>query len=172
MNSGREIKAGDILVACDNLYHIPHGYMGHAAIAVDDKWLVEATDNVPYIRMKSFEHFLKEHPIHAQYRPRSAEMGQMAASCAMDYQLKYANNLRQGENKPTFAFLSGSPLHDPWGTVYCSKLVWLSYFYGVQYAFANDFGLFTPEDLDTCLKHDPHFELVYRHPRFRFVINT
>jgi hypothetical protein len=172
MKSDREIKAGDILIACDNLYEIPYGYMGHSALALNDKWLVEATDHVPYIRMTSFEQFLHDHPVHAQYRPLSEELGQMAASCAMDYQQKYAQNLKNSVNRPVFAFISGSSLHDPWGAVYCSKLVWLSYYYGAQYPFTNDFFLFTPEDLDSRLRQDQNFKLLFRHPRFQFHTNT
>lgn len=168
----REFRAGDILVASDNANGLPRGYMGHAAIVVEPNYLVEATTEMPEIRMDTVEQYLRQHPIHVQYRPISAEDGWRAAYCAKDYVARYQHFLQQGIRKPKFSFFSQSPLDDPWEAIYCSKLVWLCYYYGANYFFLNDFLLFTPEDLSTNLQLDNRFKLIYRHPQFGFLLDT
>jgi len=168
----REFRPGDILVACDNMNGLPPGYMGHAAIAVDASHLVEATTSMPQIRMDTIQQYLSSHPLHVQYRPVSAEQGKRAAKCAMDYVARYQQHLQQGLLKPEFSFFTQSPLDDPWEAIYCSKLVWLCYYYCGNHRFSNDFLLFTPEDLSTQLEQDRAFTLVYRHPQFGFKVDT
>jgi len=168
----KSYQAGDILVASDNVARIPRGYMGHSSLMISQKELIEATDSVPYIRVLPIEKFQHDHPIHAQYRPKSAEMGHRAAYCALDYLQKYVQSMRQGTHRPPFSFTTDIPLHDPWSSVYCSKLVWLCYYYGANYAFPNDFFLFTPQDLDAHLQQDPHFTLIYKHPQHLFRLDT
>jgi len=172
MVKDRNFRAGDILVACDNAFNIPHGYWGHAAIMANENQVLEATDSFPYIRVLSIEQFMQDHPNHAQYRPKDPMVGANAAACAVDYLEKYRQNVANGQERPVFSFFGPSPLSDPWQTVYCSKLVWLSYYYGTGIKFPNDYFLFTPEDLDTVLKKDDRFTLIYRHPDFQFLINT
>lgn len=165
-------QAGDILVGCSNVNGVPPGYMGHSAIVVDPEHVVEAVVTMPNIRRVPISVFQHDHPIYVQLRPKSAQVGQLAALCALDYLQKYQANLQRGQGIPPFAFRMDIPLQDPWSGIYCSKLVWLSYYYGAQIAFPNDFGLFTPEDLATNLSNDPAFQVIYQHPEFRFLVDS
>jgi hypothetical protein len=169
---GRDFQPGDILVTSDNSVRLPRGYVGHAAIAVDPGHVVEATAKMPQIRITPLDLLLRLHPLHAQYRPKSAEMGRRAAYCALDYLAKYNRYLQQGKRQPVYSLLPSGSLEDPWGTIYCSKLVWLCYYYGAGYRFENDFLLFSPEDLATQLAKDSNFALIYMHPAFSFKLDT
>lgn len=172
MTIERDLRPGDILVASDNLFQIPNGYWGHAAMMLNETEVIEATDTFPYIRIIPWQTFAEDHPVHAQFRPKRADVGLHAASCAADYHMKYRENIEQGIEAPVFSFFGPAALNDPWETIYCSKLVWLSYNYGANITFHNDFFLFTPEDLDTQLRQDDRFELIYQHPKFFFRIDT
>lgn len=170
MNSN--FRPGDILVGCTNVNGFPPGYMGHSAIVVDPNHIVEAVVTFPTIRKVPISVFQSDHPIYAVIRPASKEIGEKAALSALDYLQKYQANVKSGNNMPPFSFVPGIPLEDPWQGVYCSKLVWLSYFYGAGLRFPNDFGLFSPEDLYTIVGQDKNFIVVFKHPEFRFLINT
>lgn len=165
-------RAGDILTACDNELNVPPGYLGHSAIVVDEHRIIEAVLISPHVQAASVEDFLRVHPNHAQYRPVDSSLGKAAAEYAVQYfqQSEYYRSI--GLNVPPFSFSDAYPLHDPWVSIYCSKLVWLSYYYGAGYPFFNDYYLFSPEDLDTVLSADPNFRLVYKHPGFQFLVDT
>ncbi|MGF7033296.1 uncharacterized protein YycO [Paenibacillus mucilaginosus] len=167
-----ELQAGDILTACDNELMIPTGYLGHSAIAIGPQHLVEAVMNYPYIRVVPKKDFFEPHPTSAVYRPRDPEIGRKAAALAYAYYQQSERNRRSGIVRPPFSFSPQVPLQDPWTSVYCSKLVWISYYYGAGMALPNDHGLFTPEDIDTFLSRDPNFLCVYRHPGFHFFIDS
>jgi len=165
-------RAGDILTACDNELHVPTGYLGHSAIVVDGEHVVEAVITFPYVQLGRIDDFLRVHPKHAWYRPVRSQLGSAAAAYAVQYLRESEANYGRGVLVPPFSFSPRIPLQDPWASIYCSKLVWLSYYYGGGYPFYNDFFLFTPEDLDTVLSRDPNFQLLYKHPEFHFVIDT
>lgn len=167
----RDFRCGDVLVACDNTFLIPHGYMGHVAIVVDDHSLVEAVADVFCIHHDSIQQFLDQHPNHAHYRPKDAKIGESAGHWALNYYKKYKDNIRRGIFRPIFSFNDTTPLDDPWRIIYCSKLVWLSYHHGAKISFENDFGLFAPEDLERCLSSDERFEKLYQHPLYEFKID-
>ncbi len=167
-----QYRAGDILTACDNELNVPTGYLGHAAMAIDDQYLIEAVISYPYIQIAPISSFEQLHPKHAVYRPVSPELGKAAVTFAIHY-LRMSNDYKsRGMNVPPFSFSSLIPLDDLWSSIYCSKLVWLSYRYGTGYAFYNDYFLFTPEDLDKTLGRDPNFTLLYKHPEFQFFVDT
>ncbi|GAA4716188.1 hypothetical protein [Brevibacillus fulvus] len=168
----RNFAPGDILIACDNVLPIPIGYMGHSALVADSQFLVEATDELPFIRKVPISDFLRVHPIHVQFRPVSKELGERVAYCALDYLKTYQENLQQGKNEPVYSVSSSSPLYDPWTGIYCSKLIWLAYYYGAQITFRNDFFLFSPEDLYQNLLERDEFQLIYQHPKFTFKLDT
>ncbi|WP_163538517.1 hypothetical protein [Gracilibacillus sp. YIM 98692] len=168
----RNFQPGDILVASDNVKSEMTGYMGHSAIVVDDETLVESPGRYPAIVKSTIQQFLDKHPEHAQFRPKDHEIGVDAAAYALDYYNSYKKNLEEGINEPIFSFDLSQSLDDPWEKVYCSKLVWLSYHYGANYTFENDYLWFSPEDLYTQLKDNPDFEQVYKHPNVKFIINT
>ncbi|WP_274365364.1 hypothetical protein [Paenibacillus thermotolerans] len=165
-------RAGDILTACDNEFDVPPGYIGHAAIVADNRYMIEAVITYPYVQASTIDSFLTVHPKHAVYRPVDAKMGASAANFAVKYFLQCDANYRSGIAIPKFSFSPQIPLADPWSSIYCSKLVWLSYYYGAGYPFYNDYYLFTPEDLDAVCSKDPHFESVYKHPNFQFLVDT
>lgn len=71
----RDFQPGDILVACDNAGQLPPGFMGHAAIVVDSKSIIESPGPNPPIEKSSVLEFLIFHPLHAQFRPQKAKMG-------------------------------------------------------------------------------------------------
>lgn len=169
--STRDFQAGDILVSCDNVNGLPIGYMGHSAIVADPNHLIEAVIEPPFIRKDSIEQLLQAHPIHAHYRPLSKDFGQKAVAFANTYLQMYNDNVQKGKQLPPFSFSPNIPLTDPWGCVYCSKLVWLSYYYGANYPFFNDYLLFAPEDLEDALSHDANFVLLYKHQDFVFNID-
>ncbi|HZG56649.1 hypothetical protein [Paenibacillus sp.] len=170
--TGIDYRAGDILTACDNELNVPTGYLGHSAIVVDEEHIVEAVITYPYVQVGRVADFLRVHPKHAQYRPVDPAWGQAAARYAVWYVQQSDRNKASGVNVPPFSFSDAIPLQDPWTSIYCSKLVWLCYYYGVGYPFYNDFYLFSPEDLDAVLSKDPNFRLVYKHPEFQFFVNT
>ncbi|HUC92322.1 MAG TPA: hypothetical protein VMS09_09865 [Paenibacillus sp.] len=167
-----ELRAGDILTACDNELAVPDGYLGHSAIAVDGDYIVEAVISFPYVQLARTVQFFRAHPKCAVYRPVNPAMGLSAARYAYQYYSFCDYNYKMGLSYPPFSFSSRIPLNDPWTSIYCSKLIWNSYYYGAGYALKNDFGLFTPEDLDTFLTSDPHFVRLYRHPAFMFHVDT
>ncbi|QOR68842.1 hypothetical protein IM538_06680 [Cytobacillus suaedae] len=165
-------RAGDILVACDNLSGLPFGYMGHSALLVDDSNIVEAVVTNPIIRKVPVESFFEDHKLYAHFRPKNKEMGEKAAKYALNYLETFNENKEKGIAKPIFLFSIKSPLKDEWTYIYCSKLIWLSYYYGADYKFPNDHLWFAPEDLYTNLKDNPDFEVMYIHPEFVFYIDA
>ncbi len=167
----RTFQAGDILVASDNVLQEMTGYMGHAALAISEDELIESPGGFPAIKQDSIQQFLEKHPEHAQFRPKNKEMGEKAAQNAIDYLQEYKENLNNGEQKPVFNFAL-SNLSDPWQYVYCSKLIWLSYYHGAGYEFENDHLWFSPEDLYTILSEDENFKTVYEQENVSFKVDT
>jgi uncharacterized protein YycO len=165
-------RAGDILTACDNELNVPTGYLGHSAIVIDNEHIIEAVVTFPYVQVGKIADFVRVHPKHAHYRPNSQPMGESAAQYAVAYFQQSMKNYEQGYIIPPFSFSQYIPLEDAWSSIYCSKLIWLSYYYGTGYSFYNDFFLFTPEDLDTVLQTDHNFKLLYKHPEFIFLVNS
>ncbi|QDP41812.1 C40 family peptidase [Radiobacillus deserti] len=168
----RNFRAGDILVASDNLNENITGYVGHSAIVVDDEYLIESPGGYPAIRKDTIQQYLDKHPVHAQFRPISKEMGLQAVKYAEQYLEDYKQNIKEGKNKPTFSFMAIQELENPWEYIYCSKLVWLSYAKGANYKFKNDFLWFSPEDLYKNLLDNQDFKTIYRHSDVKFKINS
>ncbi|SER28160.1 hypothetical protein SAMN04487944_102209 [Gracilibacillus ureilyticus] len=168
----QDYQPGDILVASDNIKQELSGYVGHTALVVDGQQLVEATGGHPAIVKDSIKQFKEKHPIHAQFRPKNKELGEKAAAFAKEYYSKYKENLSNDIKKPEFSFQLSQDLKDIWDYIYCSKLVWISYHYGANYTFENDYLWFSPEDLYNQLIENEKFELVYKHPEVKFIINT
>lgn len=171
MSRDQKYKPGDILVGCDNVNGLPYGYMGHAAIVVDSEHIVEATPLPPIIRKKLITSFKSNHPTHIQIRPRSSEMGEKAAKYALNYVARFNENKEKEKSNPMFYFTLQKPLTDEETYIYCSKLVWLSYYFGADYKIENDHLWFAPEDLSSSLMNNPDFEIVYKHSDFDFHIN-
>lgn len=168
----RDFKPGDILVACDNFGDfLPPGYMGHAAIVINRSQIVEAVTSEPQVRKSSIQDFIMIHPRHIHLRCKDGKIGKEAAEYAKKYLEIFNENLEAGKYVPPFSFSTQIPLDDPWEGIYCSKLVWLCYYYGANMMFENDFYLFAPEDLATSLEVDDRFEVIYKHQDFKFHIN-
>jgi|GEM_PF-471639 len=168
----RTFLPGDILIASDNVNGLPPGYMGHSALVINSTQLIESVMKDPSIYQDSIEQFISDHPHHAHYRPKSAEMGQRAAEWAKSYLQEYQTKKKNGINKPKFNFGLSYSLDDPWETIYCSKLVRLAYLYGANYKLPNDYLWFAPQDLEEVLSQDSNFETVYKHPEFKFKIDV
>ncbi|OUM93836.1 MAG: hypothetical protein A9Z00_02660 [Thermobacillus sp. ZCTH02-B1] len=168
----RELRPGDVLTSCDNVLAVPAGFLGHSAIAVGPDQIVEAVMTFPFVRRGPAANFFAQHPKHAHYRPIPGWLANGAARFAADYHRACQANYARGLIIPPFSFSPVTPLEDPWSSIYCSKLVWLCFYYGAGYPLYNDYFLFTPEDLDSVLGSDPNFERVYRHPEFHFKIDT
>ncbi|SDK19546.1 hypothetical protein [Sediminibacillus albus] len=165
----RTFLPGDILVASDNVNQAKTGYVGHSALVVDKDHVIESPGLHPAIRKDTIQQFLVKHPVHAHFRPKSTQAGQAAAG----YAEQYLNEFKEkGQGSPVFSFSLSSSLDDPWEYIYCSKLIWLSYYYGADYKLENDFLWFSPEDLYNNLGDSEDFELVYKHPDVKFVFNT
>ncbi|MDL4839014.1 C40 family peptidase [Aquibacillus rhizosphaerae] len=169
---GRDFKAGDVLVASDNVFQALTGYMGHSAIVVDEHNVIESPGGHPAIRKDTIQQFLDKHPEHAQFRPVSSELGESAASYAKEYLAAYQQKLEKGEKKPVFSFKLTQSLEDPWEYIYCSKLIWLSYSLGADYKLDNDYLWYSPEDLYTNLKENDDFKTIYQHEFVKFHIDT
>ncbi|MRG86356.1 hypothetical protein [Salinibacillus xinjiangensis] len=167
----RTFKPGDVLVSSDNVMQQMTGYMGHAALVINENELIESPGGYPAIKQDTIQQFLEKHPEHAQFRPIQEQMGVGAAEFAKQYLATYEKNLEKGEEKPVF-FFSLSELTNPWAYVYCSKLVWLSYYYGANFEMKNDHLWFSPEDLYTVLGASSEFEKVYEHPNVLFKVDT
>ncbi|MDX8045199.1 hypothetical protein SH601_04285 [Gracilibacillus sp. S3-1-1] len=167
----RDYQPGDILVASDNVKTELTGYMGHAAIVVNENELVEAPGTAIAIVRESIQQFLAKHPLHAQFRPVQSKLGQQATQYAIDYHQTYMKNLENGIQQPTFSFTLAQQLDDPWDKIYCSKLVWLCYHYGADYTFENDHLWFSPEDLYHQLLENKDFEIIYQHEEVEFLID-
>ncbi len=165
-------QSGDILVACDNVLYVPSGYVGHSSIAVDDAHMVEAVLTFPYIRLAPINQFFSEHRKMAVFRARSRRAGEAASAYARTYCAQATRNYEQGMFVPPFSFTPSVPLSDPWSSVYCSKLVWLSYYYGAGIPLPNDFFLFTPEDIAAAAETGTELDIVYMHTEFQFVLDT
>ncbi len=172
LDRDRDFRPGDILVASDNVKKELSGYMGHSALVVNEKEVVEAVGGHPAITKDPIKDFLRKHPIHAQFRPKNKEVGEKVTEFALQYYEKYQENLDQGIKKPIFSFQLSQNLDDLWEFTYCSKLIWLCYHYGAGYTFENDDLWFSPEDLYHNLIDNEAFELVYRHPDLQFLIDT
>ncbi|RXT07277.1 YiiX/YebB-like N1pC/P60 family cysteine hydrolase [Ammoniphilus sp. CFH 90114] len=166
----RDFQPGDILVASDNTNGLQPGYMGHSALIIDKNTIAEAVMTDPQVRFYPLEHFLSEHPRHVQYRPKDPNLGHKARNYAYQYVLQYQKNKNSGKEYPEFSFLPDVPLNDQWGSIYCSKLIWLSYYYGAGLTLENDFIVFAPLNLSSSLENDNRFQLVYKHPDFHFFI--
>jgi hypothetical protein len=167
-----QYRAGDILTACDNELQVPDGLLGHSAIAINGTYMIEAVINKPHIQIARISKFQRNHPKHAVYRPKKKVWGEGAAAFAKAYLARRNYYKRRGREKPPFSFSPQKPLSDPFVSVYCSKLVWLCYHYGSDYTLRNDGFLFSPEDLDSLLRKDRNFSTLYRHPNFKFLIDT
>ncbi|MFA9556950.1 hypothetical protein ACERII_06590 [Evansella sp. AB-rgal1] len=165
-----DYQAGDILVASDNKFGIPNGYMGHAVLIIDEDFMLESNNITKYsmkkIRIKSF---FDEHQWYAHYRPIDPTIGKDAVRWGLDYCNKYEDSLKKGNNRPKFSFIP-SDLKSLWDRIYCSKLIWSCYYYGAEYEFANSGLWFTPQNLDEELRSDENFNLIYKHPRHSFKI--
>lgn len=166
----RTFQAGDILVASDNTNGLPPGYMGHSALVLDGNTIIEAVPSEPHVRLYPLQRFLTEHPRHVQYRPKDPLLGKKAKDYVYNYLLKYNKNMKNGVENPKFSFISNTPIEDEWGSIYCSKLVWLSYYYGAGLKMEHDFFIFAPQNLSSFLEKDPRFQLVYKHSDFKFHI--
>ncbi|MFZ3589527.1 hypothetical protein ACOI1C_09640 [Bacillus sp. DJP31] len=169
--SSTDYQVGDILVACDNVDGLPYGYMGHAALVVDEKNIIEAVMSDPIIRKVPISQFVEHHPIYAQFRPKDKVLGEKATAYAEKYLAEFQRNEKNGISKPIFYFTISTPLHDEWTYIYCSKLVWLSYHFGANHTFPEDHLWFAPEDLYTILSSDPNFKVIYSHPDYKFFID-
>jgi hypothetical protein len=167
----QDFQAGDILVACDNVNGLPYGYMGHSALVVDENNMIESVASDPYVRKAPISQLTDYHPIYAQFRPKNQELGKKAAAYAENYLVTYQKNKENGIDNPLFYFSLNVPLTDEWTYIYCSKLVWLSYHYGANYTFTNDHLWFAPEDLYTQMSTSSDFELIYKHPNYKFIID-
>jgi len=165
-------KAGDILTACDNELSIPDGILGHSAIVINKLQMIEAVVSPPYLQKASIHKFTKNHPKHAIYRPKNPAWGKAAAKFARSYLVQKNYYKQLGIERPPFSFSPQLPLSDPWSSIYCSKLIWLCYHYGAGHTFNNDHFLFSPQDLDTLLRKDSNFKTLFRHRRFKFIIDT
>lgn len=169
---GRIFKPGDILCASDNYGDfLPPGYMGHSAIVVDQDSIIEAVTSHPQVKKSPIDEFLTIHPIHVHYRSKESDSGNKAANFAEEFLQSYNDKLDNGLAVPPFTFSNQIPLEDLETGLYCSKLVWHSYYQGANIAFNNDFFLFAPEDLATTLQNDSRFKQIYKHPEFGFKID-
>ncbi|WP_280967004.1 peptidoglycan amidohydrolase family protein [Evansella cellulosilytica] len=164
-------KPGDILVASDNKKGIPNGYMGHAIIMVDNERILESDYQDDSIAVNHITKFFKDHEWYALYRPINEKMGELAVNWGLAYHEKYKKNVNQGVNKPLFSFLP-SKLTDLWSTIYCTKLVWLCYYYGANYDFSHEGLWISPYQLDNQLKKDKNFQLIYEHPKHYFKLKV
>lgn len=166
-------EPGDILVSSDNVKSWMTGYIGHSAIVINEKELIEsAAGEHSAVLRDSIHQFVEKHPIHAHFRPKNKALGKKAADYAVGYHQQYMENLKNGINKPVYSFKLSESLEDPWEKTYCSKLVWLAYHYGAGYTFENDYLWFSPEDLYHNLIKNKDFQLIYQHEDVSFYINT
>jgi hypothetical protein len=170
-NPSTDYRAGDILVACDNVDGMPYGYMGHSALVVDEKNIIESVISDPIVRKVPISQFTDHHPMYAHFRPKKMELGQKATSYAESYLEKFEENKKNGINRPIFYFSVNSPITDEWTYIYCSKFIWLSYHYGAGYSMPIDHLWFSPEDLYTILSQSNEFELLYKHPNYQFFLD-
>ncbi|MGP4071179.1 hypothetical protein ACTWQB_01330 [Piscibacillus sp. B03] len=168
----QDFLPGDILVACDNFGDFPPpGYMGHSALVLDQRNIIEATTSMPQIRQATIREFIDIHPNYMHLRCRDYNVANQATEFAYEYLHMYNSSLKKGEDVPPFSLSPLVPLNDPYNSIYCSKLVWLCYYYGAGVDLNNDFFLYSPEDLST-LENDDRFEVIYKHPEFDFKLNT
>ena len=109
-----DFRSGDILVASDNNSALPPGLMGHAAIVINPTTIIESVMFKPYIRTYPIASFLREHPLHAHFRPKSDKAGTQASQMAERYLQAYNRNVANGNHEPPFSFSPKIPLSDPW----------------------------------------------------------
>lgn len=97
--------------------------------------------------------------------------GQKAAAYAQNFFKTFVENVNTGVPTPVFSLSLSHSLDDPWRSIYCSKFVWLCYYYGANYEFQRGYFWFAPEDLYEVLEEDPNFKQIYRHDNFHFYID-
>lgn len=166
-----DYRPGDILVASDNAFGIPQGYIGHASLVVDETSILESVNVTESIQVNDLASFFDSHEWYAHYRPKNEQMGRDVVEWGLSYYEKYQQNLEEGDNRPRFSFRPTKNMKELWDTIYCSKLVWLCYYYGADYEF-NKRGLwFSPQNLNDELEADDNFMLVEKHPDHTFKIN-
>lgn len=117
-------KPGDILVASDNVIGVPNGYIGHAALVIDEHSILESTNIHESISINPIDKFIRNHDWYAHYRPKDAVMGEKAVRWGLVYYEKYKENVAEGLNQPKFSFMPSFNMKEIWNTIYCSKLVW------------------------------------------------
>ncbi|RPF51038.1 hypothetical protein [Aquisalibacillus elongatus] len=167
-----DYQPGDILVACDNFGDFPPpGYMGHSAIVLDQRSIAEATTSMPQIRVATIREFIDLHPKYMHLRCKNRQAAENARDFAYEYLQMYHDGLQNGDEVPEFSLTPLISLDDPYNSIYCSKLVWLCYYYGANINLENDYFLYSPEDLST-LENDDRFEVLYKHPEFDFKLNS
>ncbi|MFD2638817.1 hypothetical protein [Piscibacillus salipiscarius] len=163
---------GDILIASDNFGDFPPpGYMGHSALVLNNREIIEATTSMPQIRQSTIREFVDIHPKYMHLRCLDQNVANEAVAFAYEYLQMYHNNLQKGTDVPTFSLTPLVPLDDPYNSIYCSKLVWLCYYYGAGVDLNNDYFLFSPEDLST-LENSEYFNVIFKHPEFEFKLNS
>ncbi|MDG5788439.1 hypothetical protein QA612_13200 [Evansella sp. AB-P1] len=165
-----DFKCGDIIVASDNKKGIPDGYMGHSALVIDDSRILESNNRVESISITPISHFYDDHQWYALFRPKNDKLGYEAVKWGLSYHKKYKEKLEKGVNRPKFSFLPSKDLKDLWTTIYCSKLIWLCYFFGANHPFKQQGLWFSPQNLNDELKNDDQFKLIYKHPKHSFKI--
>ncbi|WP_134340969.1 C40 family peptidase [Filobacillus milosensis] len=167
-----DFQPGDILVASDNFGDFPPpGYMGHSAMVLDGRHIIEATTSMPQVRTSTIQEFIDIHPKFMQLRCLDRYAAHNAVDFAYEFLQTYDDHLKKGENMAPFSFSPLVSLDDPYNSIYCSKLVWLCYYYGAGMNLENDYFLYSPEDLST-LENDNRFMVIYKHPEFQFKLNT
>ncbi|MBU9712157.1 hypothetical protein [Evansella tamaricis] len=165
-----DFKPGDILVASDNKFGIPDGYMGHSVLIINEDMMLESDFYGDSISRKPISHFFKQHEWYAAYRPKEPTLGQGAVKWGLNYRKQYLENIKKGIKKPKFSFVPTNDMKELWKTIYCSKLVWLCYYHGSNYEFKKDGLWFSPQNLNDELMKDENFQLLYEHPKHSFKI--
>ena len=165
-------QPGDVLVASDNVNEKLTGIFGHAAIVVGEDRLIETPGGEPAIVKDSISQFKRKHPKHAVFRPLSDQLAKDAAGYAENYYREYRKKWAAGDRRPVYSVTLTQDLTDPWEYIYCSKLVWLCYYYGAGYEIENDMLWLSPEDLYTQLSKSGDFQTIYENEGVNFIINS
>ncbi|WP_202079946.1 hypothetical protein [Caldalkalibacillus salinus] len=166
----QDFRAGDILVASDNASGIPSGYIGHSALVINQERILESVSRTESISIDPVSTFFDGRERYAHFRPVDPEMGEQAVQWGLEYHKAYQENLEKGINKPKFSFTPSKDMTETWDTIYCSKLIWLCYYYGADYEFEVKGLWFSPQNLDDELSRDPNFETIHKHPEHSFYI--
>lgn len=156
-----KFRPGDVFISSDNQLQWMSGIIGHAGIVINDTYLIESRGGRPAIVKDVISRFELRHTDYAVFRPKNQAIGEAAAKYAEEYHKQYQKNIMEEIFEPEYSINPTQDLLDPWTFIYCSKLVWLAFYYGATYEIKHGQFWISPRNLYVELSESSDFEKIY-----------